>query len=402
MYNIKKAVIPLILTLCIGLLSGCVGGIAEIDIKANGSGTISVFEGMSKSGLDMYESMSGEEMDLTDMKVIEYSGVTYYGEETRQQFSNIDELNSFLNNTSGGLTEVNTSGISIAQNEDKSFNLNIRVVPEDNGTNTLEYEMQQSMPDADAAEIEKLLEEMTVVFKITFPCEVNNPDFSADGIVIDKNTITIDFLSLIEGNNDIDYTFTTAVPEIEKPIYDDTDAYAWYYEAVKAMTERGLLAGVGNNKFAPNADITYAQFCQILARACSVNTESTDSTFWAYKAIEYCLEQGYILDRGEINNDNYGIGMSREAAVFGIVQYMLDMGYTEEACITNIDNCMQEMITANDIPDFSSISPEYAEAVLDGYNLGVTSGVSSDKTFSPKTILTRAQVCQLLYNSTMK
>ena len=168
MYSIKKAAIPLILTLCIGLLSGCVGGIVEIDIKANGSGTISVFEGMSKSGLDMYESMSGEEMDLTNMMVIEYDGVTYYGEETRQDFSSIEELNSFLSGTSGNLDGIDSRGIMINQNSDRSFELSIRVTPEDTGTDTIEYEMQQSMPDADKEEIEKLLEEMAVVFKITF------------------------------------------------------------------------------------------------------------------------------------------------------------------------------------------------------------------------------------------
>ena len=402
MYSIKKAAIPLILTLCIGLLSGCLGGIAEIDIKANGSGTISVFEGMSKSGLDMYESMSGEEMDLTNMMVIEYDGVTYYGEETRQDFSSIEELNSFLNGTSGSLDGIDTSGIMINQNSDRSFELSIRVTPEDTGTDTIEYEMQQSMPDADKEEIEKLLEEMAVVFKITFPCKLNNPDFGVDGVVIDNNIITIDFLNMVESNKDIDYTFTTTIPEIEKPIYDDTDVYAWYYEAIKAMTEKGLLAGVGNNKFAPNADITYAQFCQILARACGVDTESTNSTFWAYEAIRYCLDQGYILDRGEINNDNYGVGMSREAAVYGIVKYKTNLIYTEENYADKLGSYIKELITAEDIPDFSSISPEYAEAVLDGYKLGITSGVSSDKTFSPKTILTRAQVCQLLYNSTMR
>ena len=55
-------------------------------------------------------------------------------------------------------------------------------------------------------------------------------------------------------------------------------------------------------------------------------------------------------------------------------------------------------ITGLDIPDYNQISAEYRSNVLKAYNIGITGGVDSNRTFAPAANLTRAQVCQLFYN----
>ena len=55
-------------------------------------------------------------------------------------------------------------------------------------------------------------------------------------------------------------------------------------------------------------------------------------------------------------------------------------------------------ISSSSIPDFDSISPVYQDDILNAYTYGITNGVDANKTFSPKSLLTRAQVCQLFYN----
>ena len=129
----------------------------------------------------------------------------------------------------------------------------------------------------------------------------------------------------------------------------------------------------------------------MLARADGAKT-GAENGYWAYDAIEYCVEKGYIFNRGEITPANYDMGMTREAAIYGMVQY-------QKGRLTNyLDEIANSNITSDSIPDFNSISDKYQDAVLDGYKMGITSGVSNDMTFAPTMILTRAQVCQLFYN----
>jgi hypothetical protein len=55
--------------------------------------------------------------------------------------------------------------------------------------------------------------------------------------------------------------------------------------------------------------------------------------------------------------------------------------------------------TAADIPDYESISAQYQSDILAAFNSGITTGVNSSRTFLPSNHLTRAQICQLLYNA---
>ena len=48
--------------------------------------------------------------------------------------------------------------------------------------------------------------------------------------------------------------------------------------------------------------------------------------------------------------------------------------------------------------DFNLISPVYKDDVINAYLNGITKGIDENRTFAPKSLLTRAQVCQLFYN----
>ena len=48
--------------------------------------------------------------------------------------------------------------------------------------------------------------------------------------------------------------------------YSDVDADAWYAEAVMYCREHNLMAGIGNNQFAPESSLTRAQLATVLYR----------------------------------------------------------------------------------------------------------------------------------------
>lgn len=70
----------------------------------------------------------------------------------------------------------------------------------------------------------------------------------------------------------------------------DVSANAWYYESVKAAYEAGLMNGVTDTEFAPNATLTRAMIWTILARASGVETEG--GATWYAKAQEWAVTKG--------------------------------------------------------------------------------------------------------------
>lgn len=70
----------------------------------------------------------------------------------------------------------------------------------------------------------------------------------------------------------------------------DVSVNAWYYESVKAAYEAGLMNGVTDTEFAPNATLTRAMIWTILARASGVDTEG--GATWYAKAQEWVVANG--------------------------------------------------------------------------------------------------------------
>ena len=102
-------------------------------------------------------------------------------------------------------------------------------------------------------------------------------------------------------------TFTavwSALPDIEpgepsgpdEPVepsalpFVDVSVNAWYYESVKAAYEAGLMNGVTDTEFAPNAPLTRAMIWTILARASGVETDG--GATWYAKAQEWAVTNG--------------------------------------------------------------------------------------------------------------
>lgn len=106
-------------------------------------------------------------------------------------------------------------------------------------------------------------------------------------------------------NSDLTFTAVwSALPDIEpgepsgpdEPVepsalpFVDVSVNAWYYESVKAAYEAGLMNGVTDTEFAPNATLTRAMIWTIIARASGVETEG--GATWYAKAQEWVVANG--------------------------------------------------------------------------------------------------------------
>lgn len=416
----KLKIVSLILTIALAcsLFTGCVGNVGEIKINENGSGSVKVSFGFEENIYkSLQESMTedgGEVTENPDNETFTYNGVTYIGTVTESNFSNLDELNELLvstdeENSSGGMN-VETGAMTFSKGSNGEIVYVLKTTAETGNTSEIESQYSESLTSEGSVEmdaeteaaLEEMMKTMAVVFEITFPYDVEmTKGDKIDGITINGKELKIDFIKageVLEGK-EVEYKFVASPNEKTEPVvepnlekntgFTDVKNDAWYYKAVNALSEGGLVAGVGNNKFAPQDTLTYAQFCQIVARAEGLETGEANG-YWAYKAIKSCREKGYIVDLGDYTPANYDIPMPREAAVAGMFRAKATEYYSNGKVGTSIKD--------TDIPDYKSIDDNYKNDILDAYNSGITNGMDAKRTFNPKGILTRAEVCQLFYN----
>lgn len=81
--------------------------------------------------------------------------------------------------------------------------------------------------------------------------------------------------------------------------FEDVPSGAWYQVFVDSLTNMSILSGMGDNTFAPNRNITRAEFSAILSKLFPMKTTDitfTDvpSTHWAYSYIQNVAAQGWV------------------------------------------------------------------------------------------------------------
>ena len=90
-------------------------------------------------------------------------------------------------------------------------------------------------------------------------------------------------------------------PVVEKIYFTDVTSTDAYYEDIMFLANNGYVEGVGNDRFAPLQEMTRSQFATILSRVLKLETTSTTSAFkdvkpnaWYFNAIQACYEAGLI------------------------------------------------------------------------------------------------------------
>lgn len=95
-------------------------------------------------------------------------------------------------------------------------------------------------------------------------------------------------------------------------VYDDVSPDAWYEWSVKWATQKGLMSGVGDNLFKPEALMTREQVAMVLynwrgngAVYNSYHFNDVKAGTWYANAIEWLYRSGFAYG---INESEYGVG----------------------------------------------------------------------------------------------
>ena len=219
--------------------------------------------------------------------------------------------------------------------------------------------------------------------------------------------------------------------------YTDVQPGAWYYDAIMTMSENGVLAGYGNGKFGPDDIITDAQLRTIMNRLTKYNNSISLTTVdWANaKPLTRGESAIYIVDVLQDGRKSQTItdGMVKLADETGIPYYTDPRMYSGKPYMNSRMLAVwfrlfndegrripDVRLSATDFPDSAAVlscAEKWATAheneylsthedlvnravtqICTAWNLGMFSGYDSAGTFGANDTITRAQVCQALYN----
>ena len=183
-------------------------------------------------------------------------------------------------------------------------------------------------------------------------------------------------------------TVLRLAPDFEMYVpFVDTPEDAWYDMAVMFCVSKGLFIGTdaANNLFSPMADMTMAQLVTVLARLAGVNVDAGSADPWYALARDWAIQNGIIEDA------------AFEAGAFVNREVFANMFYLTAGLAGTYDMAVSADIT--EAVDFDDISEDCREAIAWAVASGIIHGTSdATLTISPKGVVDRATVCQMLYN----
>ena len=172
--------------------------------------------------------------------------------------------------------------------------------------------------------------------------------------------------------------------------FSDISSYTWAHDAIKYLSDKEVLKGVGDGKFEPARNIKREEYAKIMVEAFGMKAKGETKVFsdvapdsWYYNYVNIACQNGLI---NGVDEENFGSGnfVTREQAAVIIYRYLLSTGYKFTA-------------DGKDFDDIDACSDYAKEAIKALKNNGLISG-SGNNRFAPKEPLNRAQAAVMVYN----
>ena len=172
--------------------------------------------------------------------------------------------------------------------------------------------------------------------------------------------------------------------------FTDLDTAAWYHESVDFVLSTGLMNGVGNEKFAPNNQMTRAMVVTVLYRLAgepkvegTVDFTDVSAGEYYYDALVWATENGLAMGVTETTFAP-GRSITREQLVTFLYRY---------AQYAGLDVSGRADLTT--FTDSQSVSSYAVDAFAWAVNAGIIDGVGNN-TLAPRSTATRVQVAAVL------
>lgn len=182
------------------------------------------------------------------------------------------------------------------------------------------------------------------------------------------------------------------LPLEENERFFDVKRSDWFYDAVHALVDDGIINGITYNKFAPNDNITRAQFAQILALASGADLSSYTCTFedvkegdWFYPAIAWANNVGVVN------------GISETTFAPNALITRQDMALMLSRYIANVSKATyKESVMVVPFADDAAIAEYAKDAVMQMKKYNIIGGKLNNR-FAPRENATRAEAAKMVY-----
>lgn len=181
--------------------------------------------------------------------------------------------------------------------------------------------------------------------------------------------------------------------------FTDVPQDHWANPYVEAMTQKGVVTGVGNGRFNPDGNLSTAEFSAMLTQAfCPKEVaDPEEGAAWWEPYLNAAWEAGYLTDTtagfsyadGSWDADVVTAPMTR----YDMAQAMNNTAAAEKMTLPTDE---QREAAQAAIGDFDSIPEDYESAVVAMYALGYLSGVNANGDFGGESTMTRAQSCVVM------
>lgn len=138
----------------------------------------------------------------------------------------------------------------------------------------------------------------------------------------------------------VEAVFTALEQEEEQPLFSDVAEDDWYYDAVAYVAENGIMSGTDGSRFSPNGTLTRAMLSQILYAMEDKPAVSGAATFsdvaagaWYADAVNWTAAQGIVAGMGE-NSFAPDAPVTREQLSLILYGYARYKGYDTSASVS--------------------------------------------------------------------
>ena len=181
------------------------------------------------------------------------------------------------------------------------------------------------------------------------------------------------------------------LPSEAKSSFDDCNTH-WAITEIEIMKLQGVINGKSDRLFAPEDNITRAEFLALVTRAVGMKSGSYNNCFsditpdkWYASTVQAAYDNGFI-NPGMIENNNF---QGEKTITREEMTSMIAAGYK---MLAGKD---ADAVDISHFKDMSGISAWALEDVKKAYGLSIIKGIT-ETTFEPKTNATRAQAAVMI------
>lgn len=168
--------------------------------------------------------------------------------------------------------------------------------------------------------------------------------------------------------------------------FTDVPSSHWASTSITEMADKGIMSGIGNNKFAPSQQLSNAEFITMLVRQFYSDKMGAEGSTWYAPFMAGAKSANILTGTNVGSNENLATSTINR---YGMAQLMYNVLKAEGINTTPLSDTSK-------VADWASVPSTYRDAVSVCYNMGMLTGVDNKGTFNGTGVMDRAQAAVVM------